>query len=131
MLYLLTYLKSAGGVYKILGAEKNQAETVCVKGKKTSLKHLNGIFIKKFVFDRRRSNHMSEVADATGRGQCANQSTGILCQRVQRPCLHRDQGGIQKMALVYKQHIFKSPTRGSGVRKLLGPKVLVIGSKCR
>ena len=36
MLYLLTYLKSAGGVYKILGAEKNQAETVYVKGKNRS-----------------------------------------------------------------------------------------------
>ena len=37
MLYLLTYLKSAGGVYKVLGAEKNQAETVYVKGNNSHL----------------------------------------------------------------------------------------------
>ena len=36
MLYLLTYLASAGGVYKLLGPEKNKAETVYVKGRQLS-----------------------------------------------------------------------------------------------
>ena len=86
MLYLLTYLKSAGGVYKVLGAEKNQAETVYVKGNNSQL--LQFLQNNASLFDRWCGNHMPEVADSAGHGQRADQSTGVLHQRVQRSCLH-------------------------------------------
>ena len=94
MLYLLTYLASAGGVYKLLGPEKNKAETVYVKGRQLS--HSATWVFRRCIFGRRRSNHLPEAANAIGPRQCPDESTGVLRQRLQRSCLHRDQSMWQK-----------------------------------
>ena len=48
MLYLLTYMASAGGVYKLLGPEKNKADTVYVKGSQFS--HFKPWVCRQFIF---------------------------------------------------------------------------------
>ena len=132
MLYLLTYMASAGGVYKLLGPEKNKADTVYVKGSQFS--HFETLGLQTiYLWHRRRSNHLPEAANAIGSGQCPDESTGVLRQHLQRPCLHRDKSMWQNKfngrpvgVLEYEQKCFFYTSLNQRLR-LRFPKVCMLG----